>query len=551
VTTRTSPSPGSAPDRFAGSPSRRCITDGSDRSEAKAAAGSLLEELTGLVRLAAGRNDLTVREGDPDSSWSFNWKSGVISVDPVSLRSLAPDLCRGLALHEASHAAVTVLQDLVSRAELTRLMPLLNAIEDIRIETWMRGRFPGAVPWIRAYNDVFYGALRASSLPASHQMQFLRGVLELWWYGTPTRGMHLPVMQALDHSREPIAAAVACQPPLNGEPSGVRRSQQAMWDIVRSRIVPVWRRLVRLDRESGIASLAAAELAALMEASALGSLTAGGEGEPVRSLPQRHNADTDAYLAAWKRIGPSADRIADQLLRILTPRRRLRWSSGHPSGHRLDLRQAVRFEADPSLYHSLWARPILPHHRDPAVILLLDCSFSMHGDRIAGAFDGMVLLVEVCRRIGVAAAVWTFARGCQEQLGWETSLERAERHRLGSLRDSCRGPTAMAPALDSVRRAFRTRQADPKLLFVLSDGEPDHHEATRAAVRQLEAEGVGMIGLGLGPDTAGLSRYFRQAATGLEPAHLATHLGSLLEATLLHMHGLPPAAQEAGWPANP
>jgi uncharacterized protein YegL len=555
-----------------------------DRPETAAAAAALLEELAGLVRLAARRGDLVVVEGEPDSPWSFNWATGVISVNPGDLRSLAPDLCRGLALHEASHAAVTVLQQFVPRADLVRLMPLLNVIEDIRIEIWMRARFPGAIPWIRAYNDVFYGRLRRGSLPRSCQVQFLRGILELWWYGAPTPGMHPQVLHALAFCRESIAAAVACQPPLDDDPPAVLAAQRGMWDIVRTRIVPVWDRLVRLDRRAGIGPLAAQELERFAETLAAGTLAAGCDGTTCRRLPRRGSrrrrrtcgtsrrrpvpsqpaagttteprhaptsddvrqqiaaglghGDNDAYLTAWKRIAPSADRLGDELLRRLVPRQRLRWTAGHPSGSRLDLRRAVRFEADPTLYQSLWSRPVLPHRRDPAVILLLDRSGSMQGQRMAGAFEGLVLMVEVCRRIGVPAAVWSFANHCRRELDWDSPLDPSARRRLSVLRDSSDGQTAMAPALDAVRRAFQERHGDPKLLFVIGDGAPDQPRATLSAVRRLEADGIGTIGLGLGPDTAGLARYFRQSVTGIPPQRLVDHVGRLLEATLLRMHGL-------------
>jgi len=119
-------------------------------TDVEAAAEALRAELEGLVRIAARRPDLTVREGRPGCAWSFNWSADVVTVDPDHLRSFAPDLCRGLALHEAAHAAVTVLHDVVPAPLLERFHPLLNALEDIRIEVWMRSRFPGAAAWIIA-----------------------------------------------------------------------------------------------------------------------------------------------------------------------------------------------------------------------------------------------------------------------------------------------------------------------------------------------------------------------------------------------------------------
>lgn len=518
---------------------------------------ALLEELAGLVRLAARRGDLVVRAGEPGAAWSFDWADGVITVDPDDLGSLAPDLCRGLALHEAAHAAVTVLHELLTRDVLERLIPLLNVVEDIRIEVWMRSRFPGAVPWIRAYNDVFYGLCRRQPLPRSRQVQFLRGILELWWYGAVTAGTAADVTVALDGCRDAVAAAVACQPPVDDDPPGVRAAQRSMWDIVRARLVPVWERLVTLDRRDGLGRVAADETREFLRLTGCPSRRAGSTARMLRSTERdvgqrpgrppsggrrrscRPAADAtagdrgDAYLEAWRRIAAAADRVGDELLRRLVPEQRLRWTAGHPSGARLDLRQAVAFEADRTLYRSLWSRPVLPVRREPSVLLLVDRSGSMmEGERMRHAFDGLVLLVEVCRRVGVPAAVWSFASRCREELAWEVPLDTATRRRLGKLPASCNGMTHMAPALDAVRDALERRRAGPKLLFVLSDGEPDNAAATTAAVQRLAEGGIGTIGLGLGADTAGLSRYFQRSVTGIPPERLVDHLGGLLESTL-------------------
>jgi len=552
------------------------------QADADAAAAALRDELESLVRVAARKPDIMLHAGRPGCTWSFNFDSDVVTVDPDSLRSLAPDLCRGLALHEASHAAVTVLHDILPPATIARLHPLLNTLEDIRIEIWMRARFPGAAPWIRAYNDVFYGLGRRQPLPQSRQVQFLRGILELWWYGTTSPGTLREVEGALAACREPIAACTACQPPLDDDRPTILSSQRAMWLIIREQILPVWERLVAHDRRDGLGRLA------LQELQEFGEMLGGGGGAGFmpgrrsarlarrgsrcrsRSLPrdaagerrpederpgtssdtardrgsdgdarariarELGTDDSEAYLAAWKRIAPLADRLGDELLRVLVPRQRLRWKPGHPTGPRLDLRRAMQFEADPRLYASLWCQPIMPQRRDPAVILLVDRSGSMAADgRIERTFEGLVLLVEVCRRVGVPAAVWSFAERPREELSWDTPLDRATRHRLGRLPGACDGKTHMTAALLAVRQAFSTRHGNPKLLFTLSDGEPDEPGRVLAAVGQLEADGVAMLGLGLGPGTAGLDRFFRRAATEIQTGEITGKIAGLLETFLV------------------
>lgn len=541
---------------------------------ADTAAENLRAELEGLVRIAARRPALTVRTGHPGCAWSFSWDHDVVTVDPDHLREFAPDLCRGLALHEAAHAAVTVLHRILAETHLARILPLLNAIEDIRIEVWMRSRFPGAAPWIRAYNDVFYGFHNSQPLPRSRQAQFLLGILELWWYGTTVPGALPEVLTALDACREPVAAATACQPPLDDAPEGIVASQRAMWEIVRDRILPTWERLVAMDRREGIGRLASSELERFVEWAGGRRRTRRGRGRtrtrctrsrdrathrqvPCQarrtaasrkdgralegprhqdSVPPAPADGTDRYLAAWSRISRVADRLGNELLRVLVPRQRIRWTSGHPSGPRLDIRRAMQFEADQQLYRSLWSRPILPHRRDPAVLLLVDRSGSMISDGlIERAFEGTVLLTEVCRRIGVPAAVWSFARSVREELEWDAPVDGQARHRLGSLPGTCHGNTDMAAALAAVGRRFATRRGDPKLLFVIGDGDPDSHDATLEAVGRLEAEGIVTVGLGLGPGTAGLARYFQHSVTEIPPERLVDHVADLLgQAILAH-----------------
>ena len=453
-------------------------------------------------------------------------------------------------------------------------MPLLNAIEDIRIEVWMRSRFPGAKPWIRAYNDVFYGFNRGKPLPRSRQVQFLLGILELWWHGTTAIGTLPEVLAALDACRSSVAAATACQPPLDDNPDGILASQRAMWKIVRDRILPTWERLVGMDRREGIQRLAGSELGAFAERTGCPGrrLTCGSARLRPRSARSRSRAmlrevppsverpttlrkerstegacqpdafaiaqadGTDRYLAALRTIAPVADRLGDELLRVLAPRQRMRWLSGQPWGPRLEIRKAMQFEADPQAYRSLWCRPVLPHRHDPAVLLLVDRSASMsHDGLIDRAFEGTVLLTEVCRRIGVPAAVWSFANVVREELEWDAGIDGPARRRLGLLPDTCNGNTDMAAALTAIGRKFAARRGDPKLLFVIGDGEPDKHDATLDAVGRLEADGIITVGLGLGPGTAGLARYFQNAVTEIPPERIVDHMAVLLgEAILAH-----------------
>lgn len=515
-------------------------------------ATALVAEIEQLVRIAARRPGLVVMEGKPDCSWSFNWADDIVTVNPDHIRRFAPDFCRGLALHEATHAAVTRLHEILARPILRLYLPLLNTIEDIRIETWMRTRFPGAASWVRAYNDSLFTALRATPLPRSRAVQFLRSVLELWWYGSAAEGILPEVTAALVACQEPIAAAAACQPPPHDDEVAIVASQRAMWELVRARILPSWERLIALDRREGIESLAMEEFRRFTRAAGHGQAdersqvsrrvsrgsTTGkrpGSSDAGRAIAARLRTDgSDDYLAAWKRIAHLADPLGDALLRTLVPRRRLRWSAGHASGTRLDLRRAMEFDIDPAAHRSLWMRPLVPARRDAAVAVLLDRSGSMANyGLIDRAFEGLVLLLEVCRRLGVPAAAWSFARHCREEIAWDTPLDEPVRRRIGRIPASADGRTHMVDALTTVGESLARRRANPRILFVLSDGCPDNPTATASEIVALEAAGIFPIGLGLGPGTAGLARLFPVSETEIPAERIVESIARLLSETLL------------------
>jgi Mg-chelatase subunit ChlD len=534
------------------------LTEGAAESAATAA---LVLELEQLVRMASRRPELALFAGAPGCGWSFHWTLARVQVDPDDLRARAPDVCRGLCLHEAAHASVTRLHLILEPPALKRLLPLLNAIEDCRIETWLKERFPGSEPWIRAYNDVLFGEMRARPFQRARRSQYLRAVLERWWFGEVSAGLHPDVEVALRATREPIQRAIACQPPVSAEPASVvLAAQRAMWRIVEAHIMPHWDRLAERDRAEGLLAQGDEELDALLDwlgahghllpdaeaegAPRLGRAAArragraggrpGGAGPASAALSRSlHTDGTDAYLDAWRRVEGLTDHVADQLLRVFVARKRLRFSRNHATGTRLDLRRAMQLEADPRAFASLWMRPIPPERRDPALALLLDRSGSMGAhQRIEAAFDGLVLLVEATRRAGVPASVWSFADDSSQELATDAKLSGPTRRRLGQVRLQVGGGTKLAPALAAVRTELDAHHASDKVLFLLSDGEPTDAKATHEELGRLHACGIFVVGLGLGAETRGLREYVPSALVDVAVDQLVDRFAQLLLETL-------------------
>ena len=109
------------------------------------------EELTRLIELVSMLPRIRMMVGPPHSHWSFNFAHAVVSAPANDLLDESDDYCRGLALHEAAHATVTRIFDILhpSVSHRQEYHSLFNVIEDCRIETWIMERSPGAIPWIQ------------------------------------------------------------------------------------------------------------------------------------------------------------------------------------------------------------------------------------------------------------------------------------------------------------------------------------------------------------------------------------------------------------------
>jgi hypothetical protein len=97
---------------------------------------------------------------------------------------------------------------------------------------------------------------------------------------------------------------------------------------------------------------------------------------------------TSTYDRALGRVAGQLHQLTTALDDLLRPRRRLHETTGFRSGHRLDLRRVMAFEADPCLWDKLWRRKSIPDRHQTIVSLLVDLSGSMHGPKTEAAQAG-------------------------------------------------------------------------------------------------------------------------------------------------------------------
>jgi Mg-chelatase subunit ChlD len=525
------------------------------------------KELGGLISLVAQRPNITLQIGaDLHTPWSFNWKEDIVTANAADLRLRSRDYCRGLSVHEAAHAFLTRLWDIVPEALLedTAVHHLLNVIEDCRLESWLQIRLPGCVPWVHCYNNLLFGEMLASEeekLKAEPGTAFLIAILCRWWHGRVPEHMPESAQAALNEVWPDIQLAIAAAPPSecpdrettrlsygghqvrvcymrmdHGEEPApmeleVRMAQHEMWEIVWRKILPVFRRLLN-ESGSPLSQLAEQmkQLRDLIQKRRCGQTSrqvgnACGQADSTKGGRQKgvfnwnDPRQSDYHKSLFRHHG-AIEQITEALLRHMTAEVKMRCCGHHRSGLRMDIRQAMQYEADPHLHDQLWRRMSQPTRPDPAFVILADASGSMKGARAHATFDALVMLRESCLRLGLPLSILMFNSDTHLVQDWADPSCDSVLPRLCQLRNNPNGGTNLAGALVEAVDLLQELPQRHRHFWLLSDGEPENFEDARRQLGVLRQHSSSITALGLGPDTASLAKLVPSARINLRPSQL-------------------------------
>jgi Mg-chelatase subunit ChlD len=243
-----------------------------------------------------------------------------------------------------------------------------------------------------------------------------------------------------------------------------------------------------------------------------------------RLQPAGDAAEIDRLLA--KHAGLA--RQLKQLLDLLKPQDRVR-TRYQEDGSELDLDVALRAVVDWRAGHTPDVRINMSHRTDGrsiAVLLLLDLSESLNQPVAGGeqtllqlSQEAVALLAWAIDQLGDRFAIAGFASNTRHEVRYQHILGFSERWgdapkaRLAGLQAGL--STRMGAALRHGAHYLGARQADKKLLLVLTDGEPADVDVadpqaliadTRQAVQELDSAGIHCHAISLDPQA---DRYAR------------------------------------------
>lgn len=530
---------------------------------------SKLQEALGMASMVSLRQDLSVTLGD---WWAFNWETNEIHLPMDELARCPNERISWIILHEAAHAALTRLHDILAkdfRREEIHL--LLNVIEDVRIERWLINRFPGSASW-RKVAHRYDQENRPQSLgynPADHPVRsFLKGIFHLAEEGRIPDGMNPVAATALLECANPLSEAFSCVPPTSdanestatalyqahpvsqsyaeidecGEPSPfekwVRIMQAAMWEHVANGVLPVYLKLVK--QFGAISFPFGTKVRTVYSRSGRKSLSATRLTDEMRR--KLENAGNGPYLSAIEKHSGTIQKTNQTLLEMLPNHRSLQHVRKRRTGDRLDLRIACQFEADRRLHEQLWMQRRRRSLPDPAFVITVDRSHSMKEDqKCTAAFESLVILREACTRSGIPLAIVAFNNSATVLSDWH-SLSLGDSHAEAVLSAILKvdGGTCIESGIETSVSLLKKRPERDRFLFLLTDGmcDPLEERILRNKLAQLERDSIRIIAIGIGRDTQGLHRIcpsadFIETANELQnavSASLIRCLGSELDA---------------------
>ncbi len=164
-------------------------------------------------------------------------------------------------------------------------------------------------------------------------------------------------------------------------------------------------------------------------------------------------------------------------------------------GRQLAYRQLYRL---PCRESGIFVKKTRRQSPDTAVYLLLDRSGSMAGARIRVASEATLATALALAEIpGCQAAVLAFPSSTEQRVIPLLGFTEQAKTVAGRFRLVAQGSTPMANALWRAAYELLLRPETRRLLVVITDGEPNHPQATAGVIQRCRRSGIEVFGLGI------------------------------------------------------
>jgi len=247
-----------------------------------------LERLRTMGRVIGDDFAMGVEVGR-ERGWRYIFKPvNKIEVDPVDVKEKGLDYCLGVIAHEGAHRKISRTDFIPKKIwQEMGFSYLMNAVEDPRVNNWVRGKYDGARDWLsRVYAEdlptedrIDRKAKQKLGYTPKH-IQYGLEVIRYWHQGEFSESLPEDVAEALKDTIKFAELAYETLPAKDPKEEDIEEQAKNMYKIVYSAIWPEYQKLVDQAFEDEALRQMLKEMIEKGEIE-LGEEGKGGNGEPL------------------------------------------------------------------------------------------------------------------------------------------------------------------------------------------------------------------------------------------------------------------------------
>jgi cobalamin biosynthesis protein CobT len=252
--------------------------------------------------------------------------------------------------------------------------------------------------------------------------------------------------------------------------------------------------------------------------------------------------DENIYEEYRRDVLPQIDALEADLREIFVARRAQKWQTGYKSGKRIDIKRRMQEKAlgISAVESRAWQKREIPQEKDYAIGLLVDLSGSMRGSKIRETFKATIVLAEVLNRLSINTEILGFNDRLYEYQPFGYDMGREVREHMGGMLQEVDTEAASYNddgwAVQQASKRLARQKAAEKFLFVLSDGLPEESRAHSGSQYELgkmvsqimEETDQKLIGLGIGPGTDHVERYYPNSVANIGVREMSEKLADII-----------------------
>ncbi len=233
-----------------------------DQHEVSEQIASIQRRAESLARTIGHDQTMEVKIGPLGSGTHWNWKENIVTIDQKHALK-TPEVALGAISHEGMHRRISRI-DFVSQEVFKEegFEALLQATEDVRVNSALEIMYPGAGEWIRetmrdihTETDMLITISQINSellnktgyIP--YQFEFIEAIERKWTYGEYDPNTSAVVQEALKKAQPFLDEHSLNTPPIDADEGAIVEYAKKGFSILRKKIWPIYKELVDLDVE--------------------------------------------------------------------------------------------------------------------------------------------------------------------------------------------------------------------------------------------------------------------------------------------------------------